>query len=99
MKLVKALLLTLILSGCYGTSSYLDKPLPAKAGDAQIEVINPDHGSREYEIIGEITGDAWMHDIKYFKEEARKLGADAISAPKITPDGYYKACTAYKFKK
>lgn len=48
-------------------------------------------------IIGEIRADTLLNDIKWIKNEARKLDADAITAPERKRDGF-TYCYAVKYK-
>lgn len=78
-----------IMCGCVGPISYTDQQ-PAPAGQAtkdwrEIEVVHLNQIKKEYEIIGECRGDAWLDNTISLKKQAARLGADAISIPQ--PDG------------
>ncbi len=88
--------LSLLLVGCAGpsSSSYLDKPLAPTAASKEIDVVELKDVPNKYTIIGEVSG----FGIKSLKDQARKLGADAISLPKLDRSTYLQTSQAIKYK-
>ncbi|HXC17217.1 MAG TPA: hypothetical protein VNV60_07240 [Holophagaceae bacterium] len=80
------------LCGCYGPVSYTsERPLPTSEASKDwhtIEVVHIDQIRRDYEIIGECRGDALLSNVIDLKKQAARLGADAITIPKVTDSGY-----------
>src|SRR5881397_485660 len=72
--------------GCLGPVSYTEQ-VPTPKGEEtkdwrQVDVIHLNQIKRDYDIIGECRGDAWLDNVVSLKKQAARLGADAISLPK-----------------
>ena len=81
--------IALALCGCLGPVSYTGEGLAPESQTVrkwqQVDVIHLNQIKRDYEIVGECRGDAWLDNVVSLKKQAARLGADAISIPK--PDG------------
>jgi hypothetical protein len=91
----------LVLTGCVGPVSYTgNAPAPHGASVRDwrtIEVVHLGQMRRDYEIIGEVRGDALLDSVVSMKKMAARLNADAITLP--VPDGYgYKTSQAIRYK-
>jgi hypothetical protein len=90
-----------LLSACVGPTSYTGNapaPAGAKIKDWRtIEVVHLNQIKRDYEIIGECRGDAWLDNAVSLKKQAARLGADAISIPEN--NGFYIISQAIRYKR
>jgi len=101
MKYVLLLACSVLLASCVGPTSYTgEKPLAESEVTKdwkKIEVVHLNQLKKDYEIIGECRGDAWMDNAVSLKKQAARLGADAISIP--VNDGVYVTSQAIRYKK
>ncbi len=92
-RLLILIMATCVLSACSTTTAYTDKKYSATPSNRDIEVINRSGSgdSKKYTILAEIRADPIEHDstdIKWFKEQGRKVGADAITVPEHNKVGF-----------
>lgn len=92
-RIILLTLLTCLLSACSTTTAYTDKKYAATPAGRDIEVINRSGSgdTKKYTILAEIRADPIEHDstdIKWFKEQGRKVGADAITVPEHNKVGF-----------
>jgi hypothetical protein len=87
-------LLTSLFSGCVHskTISYSSESLDPKPESFQMEILDPQNVDRPYKVIGTVEANAGARfnvedPIEKLREEARKMGADALLAPTQTPIG------------
>jgi hypothetical protein len=76
------LLVVIFLAGCSTTKTLTDKHYKAKSKDSHIEVVELNQVKRPYEIIGIVNAESIL-GVNGLKNEARSIGADAITVPEM----------------
>jgi hypothetical protein len=85
MKLCPFIAVAFLVSSCVGPVSYGTNYPPTSA--QAVEVVHLGQLQRPYEIIGECRLDSLLHDARKAKEQAAKMGADAVSIPERKSQG------------
>mgnify|MGYP001081274462 CR=1 FL=1 len=87
-------LLALFSSGCVHskTISYSIERLDPKPESYQMEILDPQNIDRPYKVVGTVEANAGARfnvkdPIEKLREEARRMGADAMLVPTQTPIG------------
>jgi hypothetical protein len=95
-RLILPLFAAAFLAACTHEQSYSDKPLPPTPMNQPIGVVTKDHVPSKYIVIGQVSG----YTLKMLKQEARKLGADAIIKPtSVDPVSKWATTDAIKYQK
>jgi hypothetical protein len=80
LKSIFLLFAAVALTGCLGTESYTDQHFAA-TDPSKIEVVDLHQIQHKYEIVGSVSCNTEFGNVKYLRQQASKLGADAISIP------------------